>query len=336
MAQHDGVIDNADGMSVRLDINAVVQALMTCNSGTTPPQVTYPGQLWLDLSVPTDGVMRQRSQDNQSWLPILLPPDFRFPQADLFFGARTDPNRFVWNNAFDGSGADIATLSESGILSVGGPPVLPGDVPTKSYVDAVGMPPGAIIFVAMATPPIGYLKCNGASLARDLYANLFAAIGTTYGAADSSTFKVPDMRGEFIRCLDDGANIDSGRVIGSKQASDFASHDHAATSGTESVGHTHTFSDTSSSTSSAGSHAHAPSGGNFMVYIGGSGGQGTSGGGFGQSGTTAAAGAHTHTVAVSGTTGGRSAAHTHVIDVQPRGGADTRPRNIAQLACIKY
>lgn len=48
--------------------------------------------------------------------------------------------------------------------------------------------------------PEGYLLCNGAAISRAQYPELFAAIGTTWGAGDgASTFNVPDLRGFFLR-----------------------------------------------------------------------------------------------------------------------------------------
>ena len=59
---------------------------------------------------------------------------------------------------------------------------------------------GAVIFAARTTAPAGYLKANGAAVSRTVYAALFAAIGTTFGAGDgSTTFNLPDLRGQFMR-----------------------------------------------------------------------------------------------------------------------------------------
>jgi microcystin-dependent protein len=55
--------------------------------------------------------------------------------------------------------------------------------------------PGFMQVSAYTTVPGGWLSCNGASLLRASYADLFAAIGTTYGTADGTHFNVPDMRG---------------------------------------------------------------------------------------------------------------------------------------------
>ena len=81
-----------------------------------------------------------------------------------------------------------------------------------------GMPAGSVIHVAMNTAPNGYLKANGAAVSRTTYDKLFTAIGTTYGAGDgSTTFNLPDLRGEFIRSWDDSKGVDAGRAIGSSQ-----------------------------------------------------------------------------------------------------------------------
>ena len=77
---------------------------------------------------------------------------------------------------------------------------------------------GEVAFFARSTPPSGWLKANGAAVSRTTYAALFAAIGTTFGTGDgSTTFNLPDLRGEFIRSVDDGRNVDIGRGLGSSQ-----------------------------------------------------------------------------------------------------------------------
>ena len=49
-----------------------------------------------------------------------------------------------------------------------------------------------------ATAPAGYLLCDGTAVSRTTYADLFAVVGTTYGAGDTSTtFNVPDLQGKF-------------------------------------------------------------------------------------------------------------------------------------------
>lgn len=80
------------------------------------------------------------------------------------------------------------------------------------------VPPGTVQFYAASTAPSGWLKANGANISRSTYAALFTAISTTYGVGDgSTTFGLPDLRGEFPRGWDDSRGIDSGRAIGTAQ-----------------------------------------------------------------------------------------------------------------------
>ena len=79
-------------------------------------------------------------------------------------------------------------------------------------------PSGMVMTFAADYAPAGWLKANGAAVSRTLYANLFAAIGTRFGAGDGySTFNLPDLRGEFARFWDDGRGVDAGRALGSFQ-----------------------------------------------------------------------------------------------------------------------
>ena len=88
-------------------------------------------------------------------------------------------------------------------------------------------PAGLVATFARSTAPTGWLKANGAAVSRTAYADLYAAIGTRFGAGDGiNTFNLPDLRGEFIRGWDDGRGIDSGRTLGSSQGQLIESHDH--------------------------------------------------------------------------------------------------------------
>ncbi len=86
--------------------------------------------------------------------------------------------------------------------------------------DTKAAPAGEVAFFAMSTAPAGWLKANGAAVSRTTYAALFAAIGTMFGSGDgSTTFNLPDLRGEFLRGYDDGRGVDASRVFGSLQDS---------------------------------------------------------------------------------------------------------------------
>lgn len=98
---------------------------------------------------------------------------------------------------------------------------------SKEESRANGLPPGAIVYFAMNRAPTGFFKANGAAISRTAYPELFAEIGTLYGAGDGVlTFNLPDGRAEFPRGFDDGRGIDFGRGIGSKQSQQVQRHKH--------------------------------------------------------------------------------------------------------------
>jgi len=105
-------------------------------------------------------------------------------------------------------------------------PVVNGGTGATSLT-GLQVPTATVLALATSTLPSGYLKCNGAAVSRSTYATLFAAIGTTYGVGDgSTTFNLPELRGEFVRGWDDGRGVDAARAIGSAQAEAINSHVH--------------------------------------------------------------------------------------------------------------
>lgn len=91
------------------------------------------------------------------------------------------------------------------------------------------IPSGLVASFAMSAAPSGWLECDGSAVSRTTYAALFSAIGTTYGTGDgSTTFNLPDLRGEFLRGWDHGRGVDSGRAIGTSQAAAIGPHSHNA------------------------------------------------------------------------------------------------------------
>jgi len=77
------------------------------------------------------------------------------------------------------------------------------------------IPAGTIAPFGGGTVPAGWLLCDGSTVSRTTYANLFAATGTVHGQGDgSTTFHLPDYRGRFLRGTDNmgtgAANRDPG------------------------------------------------------------------------------------------------------------------------------
>ena len=118
---------------------------------------------------------------------------------------------------------DLEDLNDVTITSVADGQVVAYSTAVSGWVNqnsaaGAGVDPGAVMSFARNSAPTGWLKANGANVSRTTYADLFTAIGTTFGAGDgSTTFGLPDMRGEFPRGWDDGRGVDSGRAFGSAQ-----------------------------------------------------------------------------------------------------------------------
>lgn len=103
------------------------------------------------------------------------------------------------------------------------------------------IPTGTIITFSASTPPTGYLECDGSAISRTTYSALFAVIADDYGVGDgSSTFNIPDLRGQFIRGWAHGQSTDpdkatrtdrgdgtTGDAVGTKQAEGTKSHTHS-------------------------------------------------------------------------------------------------------------
>ncbi|WP_426782605.1 phage tail protein, partial [Salmonella enterica] len=79
------------------------------------------------------------------------------------------------------------------------------------------LPVGVPVPWPSATPPTGWLKCNGAAFSAEEYPELAKAYPTN---------KLPDLRGEFIRGWDDGRGVDNGRGLLTLQDGAIVSHNH--------------------------------------------------------------------------------------------------------------
>lgn len=105
-------------------------------------------------------------------------------------------------------------------------------------------PAGSIVMWPTGTAPTQWLLCDGSAVSRATYSALFAVIGVIYGNGDgSTTFNLPDFRGEFVRGTDNGAGNDpdaasrtdrgdttTGDNVGTKQGDQLDAHTHSETS----------------------------------------------------------------------------------------------------------
>jgi microcystin-dependent protein len=239
------------GLAVRTAIKNCFDALRSRNSGANAPDVELvEGQEFLE--VPASGNTRTlKVRIGNAW-------------------------RDVWSVD---AGTGVFTLL-AGVTAFARTLLAASDAAAGRAALGVGEITGQIAFFARDTAPSGWLKANGSLVSRSAYGDLFAAIGTTYGAGDgSSTFRLPDLRGEFLRAWDDGRGVDASRVLGSLQSDSFRSHTHTVRF--ETWGRNH---DTGASTR--------------------------------------------YDVRTSGTDG--------AVTTTATGDSETRPRNIALLACIKF
>ena len=169
----------------------------------------------------------------------------------------------------------------------------PTNSPKGSAFQAVQpsvIPVGIIQMFAGSTAPNGWLVCDGSTVSRSAYSDLFKIIGTTYGAGNSNTtFTLPDMRGRFAMGAGTGTGLNSsgsGAVSGSSQTArtvgqwlgeethllttaELATHSHANTVSGGSTGsmsanasHTHTLVNYASSVGSGTYNIQSRSGGN--------------------------------------------------------------------------
>jgi microcystin-dependent protein len=187
---------------------------------------------------------------------------------------------------FEGFGSTWAGLGEiadsaDADLAVDPDAALRRDIGAAAIAAAVALaiPPGSVFWMAMDAAPTGYLECDGSAVSRTTYANLFAKVAEVHGAGDgSTTFNLPDLRGEFIRGWDNARGVDTSRAFGSTQSDLLKAHTHTVTLVANDVG-----------SASAGVTSNT---------------------------------ATSDTPATSATT-------------SSNGGAETRPRNVALMGCIK-
>jgi hypothetical protein len=156
-------------------------------------------------------------------------------------GSNTD---IAFSIVIDNSFPTNLTFSPNGYVGIG------TDNPTAQLQvkgrikDKTGfvMPVGSIMAYGGDVAPEGWLLCDGSTVDRIQYAELFQAIDTNWGSGDgSTTFNLPDARGRFLRGTDGAAGNDpdtnnrlasnvggnNGNAVGSKQEDELKSHSHS-------------------------------------------------------------------------------------------------------------
>jgi microcystin-dependent protein len=253
-----------------------------------------------DFSIVTGGTRRAHVDSNGITIRDRKALRFRDTSNSNFVALRAPDNAAsditLTLPSSDGNANDVLQSDGSGNLSF---TALPTAVPS-----------GTVHLFATTTAPSGYLECDGSAVSRTTYADLFAVIGTTWGAGNgSSTFNVPDLRGEFVRGWDDGRGVDSGRSFASSQSSQNLQHNHGVTD----PGHGHSINDPGHFHQVAYTNSHSGDGVIEESGVGFSGFEPT----------------ETATTGIAVNLG-----HTG-ISTQNHGGSEARPRNIAMMYVIK-
>jgi len=359
-------VANASGASVRSDINAILEAIKTCNSGGSDP--SNPEQFMFYADTADNNNLKIRNAANNAFTTIgsvdqanlgLLPRAGGTMTGQLLgddgsaagspayaFDGDTDTGMFRsgantigfstagtarvsisnagldMTNALpirfqDSSGAPFVSLKSPSALSGNVDLTLPSSIVSGGFMQTdgsgnlsfqivAGVPSGAVFCIAVASVPSGYLECNGAAVSRTTFAALFAIIGTQYGSGNgSTTFNIPDLRGEFIRGFDNGKGTDSGRSIATSQSDQNKQHNHPASSSVNDSGHVHA--------TTFDNKKYFPGGGSTSISFGGPGSY------------------PADVFTMSSATTGISVSTTTSND----GGGETRPRNIAMMYVIK-
>ena len=313
-----GSVDSANlGLLPRAGGTMTGAILADDSAGASAPAIAFDGDADTGIfrvgantiGFATAGVERVEISDSgldmSNGLPIRFQDSSGAPFVALKSPASVSSNVTFTLPGADGSNGQMLQTNGSGALS---------------FTTVQGVPSGSVFCMTVATVPSGYLECNGAAVSRTTYSVLFAVIGTAYGSGNgSSTFNLPDLRGEFVRGFDNGKGTDSGRSIATSQSAQNASHNHSmSVSGT-------TSNPTPTLTGdvrriSEGYRAQGTASGVFTKELDGNNSI------TGSSSTSPVAGfsmdaTHTHTFSASGNTGDQ--------------GGEARPRNIAMMYVIK-
>jgi microcystin-dependent protein len=220
---------------------AALHKLYTYESGTTTPKTTYTNQAETENANP---IILDSAGRCQLWLG----------EGEYTLALKTAADVPVWTRddvagvteAEDGSFLPLAGGTMTGAITLAGNASSALQAVPKQQLDAAisnlstsltasttvaiaagAVPVGTVALWLTETAPTGWLHCNGQAISRTTYATLFALWGTTFGVGDgSTTFNVPEVRGEFPRFWDASRGVDAARVIGSAQTAAYAAHSH--------------------------------------------------------------------------------------------------------------
>lgn len=216
----DGDVHWVDPTQANVVVDTITEKQTLADSQTV---VTLTQTITYGLAVYIEGIRLPQGSGVDEWMPDATDPGKftlgkSYPAGSILQAVNNEP-----------AGSAPAPLERSKNLSDVADKATSRanlDVYSKAEVNA-RLPASAVVYFPRTTAPSGWLKANGAAVSRTAYADLFSAIGTTFGAGDGvNTFNLPDLRGEFVRGFDDGRGVDAGRAMGSFQNFAVQKHTH--------------------------------------------------------------------------------------------------------------
>ncbi len=179
---------NLQGLEFRRQANEILAALASSNAGNLEPASAQAGTVWLDTSDDKKHLLKIRNKANNAW-GILCSIDAQsgaVDAIDAYSKAQSDEKYALKTDVTDG-------------LKIG------------SY----------LLWSSQSVTPAGFLVCDGRSLKKSEYAELFTVIGYTYGGSGDD-FNIPNFSdGKFMRGI--GGNA---AALGQVQQDEIKSHTH--------------------------------------------------------------------------------------------------------------
>lgn len=211
VSNNDGDVHWVDPTQANVVVDTITEKQTLAASQTV---VTLTTTITRGLAVYIEGIRLPQGSGVDEWMPDATDPakftlGKSYPDGSILQAVNNEP-----------AGSAPAPLERSKNLSdVADKAMSRTNLDVFSKGESRNLAPaGLIATFARTSAPTGWMKANGAAISRTAYEDLFAVIGTTFGAGDGlTTFNLPDLRGEFPRYLDDGRGIDTGRTMGSAQ-----------------------------------------------------------------------------------------------------------------------
>ena len=169
MAQHDYLIDNQSAPAARADINSVLQAIVTTNSGGTAPVSSFPNQLWYDTAA---NQLKKRNEAGTAWLILGTIDDT---------GGTFTPNSLLTTA---GIAPTTLVLSTEGIAANNNNTTIPTSAAVKAYADtAAASAAGGV--VSATTANVLAATAAASTGAVGTYAFLLGASGSAISAGST-------------------------------------------------------------------------------------------------------------------------------------------------------